>query len=234
MFSIKLADRVFSVDNKYAYVQELCEKYNSNEPSEALISVTDDEILREQTGNYSPGYLESLAVYRKIADYLIDYSTLLFHGSVIAVDNEAYLFAAPSGTGKSTHARLWRELFGQRAVMINDDKPLLRIADGGVVAYGTPWDGKHHLSTNTSAPLKAICVLTRSESNSIKPITQRDAWPVLIQQSYRPSDPTALKKMLFLVEKLGGLVKLYRLKCSMEPEAAQIAYYGMNERNERK
>lgn len=138
MFSIKLADRIFSIDNKYAYVQRLCEKYVINEASEVLISVTDDEILREQTKRHSSAYLELLAIYRKIAEYLIDDATILFHGSVVAVDNEAYLFAASSGTGKSTHTRLWRELFGEQAVMINDDKPLLKITDSGVLVYGTP------------------------------------------------------------------------------------------------
>lgn len=231
MFSIKLADHIFRIDNQHAYVQELCEKFSIHEASEVLISVTDDEIQREQTGKYASSYLESLAIYRKIAEHLIDHATLLFHGSAIAVDNEAYLFLAPSGTGKSTHTRLWRELFDQRAVMINDDKPLLKITDSGVVVYGTPWNGKHHLSTNTSAPLKAICFLEQSETNHIEPIAPMAAWPLLIQQSYRPSDPAALKKALALVERIGNSIKLYRLKCNMEPEAAQVAYNGMNERN---
>lgn len=87
---------------------------------------------------FSDAYLETLAVYRKIADYLLSCDTLLFHGSVIAVDGEGYLFTAKSGTGKSTHTRLWREYFGERAVIVNDDKPLLHITDSGVTAYGTP------------------------------------------------------------------------------------------------
>lgn len=232
MFSIRVADHNFNIDNKYPYIHKLCKNYYSDEESGILISVTEDEIAREQTGKSAPGYLETVAIYRKIAEHLIDDSTLLFHGSAIAVDNEAYLFAAPSGAGKSTHARLWRELFGQRAVMINDDKPLLKITDSGVVVYGTPWDGKHHLSTNTSAPLAAICILERGETNSIEPITQSDAWPTLIRQSYRPSDPAALKKTLSLIERLGNSVKLYRLSCNTDPEAARIAYNGMNERNE--
>ncbi|MCH5300390.1 MAG: hypothetical protein J1E56_03645 [Ruminococcus sp.] len=234
MFSIRLANHNFNIENKYNYVYKLCKKYYSNERSGILISVTDDEILQEQTGGYSLDYLESLAIYRKIAEYLIDHETLLFHGSAIAVDHKAYLFTAPSGTGKSTHARLWRKLFGQRAVMINDDKPFLKMTDRGVLAYGTPWDGKHHLSTNTSAPLKAICILERSEINYIEPITQSDALPMLMQHCYRPSDPVAMKKTLSLIERLGSSVKLYRMGCNMEPEAAQIAYNGMNERNEPK
>ena len=234
MFSIKLADHIFSIDNKYDYVKGMCEKYDVGDIPGVPISVTDDEIQREGTGNSSAAYLESLAVYRKIAEYLINDSILLFHGSAVAVDNEAYLFAAPSGTGKSTHARLWREFFGERAVMINDDKPLIKITDSGAFVYGTPWNGKHKLSTNTSAPLKAICILEQSETNSIEEASKSDAWTALIKQSYRPSDPIAMQKTLSLVERLGNSVKVYLLKCNTEPEAAQIAYSGMNERNEQK
>ena len=106
-------------------------------------------------------YLETLAVYRKIAEKMIDYDTILFHGSVIAVDGIGYLFTAKSGTGKSTHTRLWRELFGERAVMVNDDKPLIKVSENGIIVYGTPWDGKHRLSTNTFVPLKGICFMSK-------------------------------------------------------------------------
>ena len=66
------------------------------------------------------------------------------------------MFTAPSGTGKSTHARLWREAFGERVVMINDDKPLLLVRPEGVTVYGTPFRGKHGLGGDRSAPLRAI------------------------------------------------------------------------------
>lgn len=192
-----------------------------------LVSVTNREIQNEQTGKYPTGYLESLAVYRKIAEYLLDSAILLFHGSVIAVDGEAYLFTAKSGTGKSTHTRLWRELLGERAIMVNDDKPLLKIYEDSVIAYGTPWDGKHHLSNNVAVPLKTICVLKRSEKNHIELITKNAAWPMLIQQCYRPADSTAMVKTLSLIDRLSDSVKLYELSCNMDIEAAQIAYHCM-------
>lgn len=177
---------------------------------------------------FSDAYLETLAVYRKIAERMIDYDTLLFHGSVLAMDGEGYLFTAKSGTGKSTHARLWREQFRERVVMINDDKPLLRFTDEEVWACGTPWDGKHHLSNNLSVPLKAICILERGEDNQIMGMTKRDAFPILVQQSYRPEDAAALTKVMGLLDRLASKVCLYRLTCNMEPEAAQVAYHGMN------
>jgi len=147
---------------------------------------------------------------------------------VIAVDGVGYMFTAKSGTGKSTHARLWREQFGDRAVMINDDKPLLKITDAGVIAYGTPWNGKHHLDTNTSVPLKAICILCRGETNRIEPVGKKEAYPLLCQQSNRAADPEGMLRTLKLIESLSGSVALYRLTCNMDPEAALVAYQGMN------
>lgn len=177
---------------------------------------------------YSDGYLEALAIYRKIAEKMPEYDTFLFHGSAIAVDGQAYIFTAKSGTGKSTHARLWRELLGDRAVMVNDDKPLIKVHENGTATvYGTPWDGKHHLSSNIAAPVRAICILERAKENHIREITKAQALPMLIQQTYRPADPAALAKTLTLLDRLN--VKLYRLGCNMNIEAAELSCHTLKE-----
>lgn len=195
-------------------------------------SAREDRLEGHRVRHFSDAYLETLAVYRKIAARLIDDDILLFHGSAIAVDGAGYIFTAKSGTGKSTHTRLWRELLGNRAVMVNDDKPLLRIFNGRVTVYGTPWDGKHRLSANISVPLKAICILERGEENRIAPITKREALPMLMQQSYRPNDALAMMKTMELVDRLGSSAALYRLQCNMKPEAAEISYKAMSERKD--
>ena len=178
--------------------------------------------------HFSDAYLETLAVYRKIADNLLSYDTLLFHGSVIAVDGEGYLFTAKSGTGKSTHTRLWREYFGERAVMVNDDKPLLHITDSGVTAYGTPWDGKHRLSTNTAVPLKGICILTRDTTNHIEQAEPHAVYPLIVQQTNRSLSADGMKQTLSLIDRMLNVVPVYRLGCNMDIEAARVAYEGMN------
>ena len=178
--------------------------------------------------HFSDAYLETLAVYRKIADCLLSCDTLLFHGSVIAVDGEGYLFTAKSGTGKSTHTRLWREYFGERAVMVNDDKPLLHITDSGVTAYGTPWDGKHRLSTNIAVPLKGICIRTRDTTNHIEPAEPHAAYPMIVQQTNRSLSADGMKQTLSLIDRMLHVVPVYRLGCNMDIEAARLAYEGMN------
>ena len=177
---------------------------------------------------FSDAYLETPAVYRKIADCLLSCDTLLFHGSVIAVDGEGYLFTAKSGTGKSTHTRLWREYFGERAVMVNDDKPLLHITDSGVTAYGTPWDGKHRLSTNIAVPLKGICILTRNAKNHIEPVEPHAVYPLIVQQTNRSLSADGMKHTLSLIDRMLHVVPVYRLGCNMDIEAARVAYEGMN------
>ena len=177
--------------------------------------------------NYSDAYLETLAVYRRMADRLLDEDTLLLHGSCVALDGVGYLFTAKSGTGKSTHTRLWREYFGARAVMVNDDKPLIRITDTGATVYGTPWNGKHALGENISVPLRAICVLARDSSNHIEKAERQSVYPLLLQQIHRPASSAGMARLLPLADRLTQTVGLYRLGCRMDIDAARVAYEGM-------
>lgn len=234
----KIADKVVEICSIYDEVHEYCSDYQTDEQADYSVVTTQADIDYERDKSamstnglpiqyFSDGYLEELAVYRKIAENMIDYDTLLFHGSVIAVDNEGYLFTAKSGTGKSTHTRLWRKYFGDRAVMVNDDKPLLKISDNSIIAYGSPYNGKHRIGNNISVPLKAICILTRAAENNIVLITREQAYPMLLQQVYRSSDMLKMAKVLALVDRLADGVKLYRLGCNMDISAAKAAYEGM-------
>ncbi|MBR5094614.1 MAG: hypothetical protein IK095_05925 [Oscillospiraceae bacterium] len=241
-FTVELAGIPLRIRPVHPGLRAFLRDYLSEAEPRFTICMTEEDIDRELEQDrrsraeeglppleVSRQYLERLALYRKLAERILWEDVLLFHGSAVAVDGQAYLFTARSGTGKSTHTRLWRQLFGDRAVMINDDKPLLRVTEEGVWVCGTPWDGKHRLSTNASAPLKAICVLTRAAENHIEPLSAGDAFPMLFQQCYRPPQAESMPKILELLERLSGQVGLYRLGCNMEPEAAKISYQGMQE-----
>lgn len=191
-------------------------------------SKREDQLEGIPAREFTDTYLETIALQRKITEGLFDHDVLLFHGSVVAVDGVAYLFTAKSGTGKSTHTRFWRETFGDRAVMVNDDKPFLRITPEGVKVYGSPWNGKHGLGSNICVPLKAICILERGGKNQIQEISAKDALFMLLQQSNRPMQPRLMPKYLELLDKLSAGVALYRMQCTMDPMAAQIAYDAMS------
>ncbi|MBQ9673570.1 MAG: hypothetical protein IJV39_02980 [Ruminococcus sp.] len=239
-FVIKLADKNIGVSCIFDSTYDFCRAYITENKADFNVIVSKDDIdfesMKSARENIAEGhrvicypdeYLETLALYRKIAEKMPAYNTLLFHGSVIAVDGEGYLFTAKSGTGKSTHTRLWKELFKDRAVMVNDDKPLLKITDSGVFAYGTPWNGKHHLGNNISAPLKVICFLKRAENNSIAPVTKQAVYGELLQQCYRPAKIDSLKKTLVLLDLIAQKVGFYQLFCNQNIEAAEISYHKM-------
>ena len=227
----EFAGKTVEVNSLHEAVHRYCAAYRTDAPADFSVTITQEDIeyerAREETPGHADAYLEELAVYRKVSEKMPYYDTILFHGSVIAVDGVAYVFTAKSGTGKSTHTALWRRLFGDRAVMVNDDKPLLHIGDV-VTAYGTPYDGKHKLSNKIAVPLKAVCILERAEENSIVKITRSEAYPMLVQQAYRPADVVAMQKTLSLIDKMADTVGLFRLGCNMDPDAARVAYEGMN------
>lgn len=239
---IRLAEKNIRINNIYPYIEKYCHDYLIDENSDVdfsiQISLSDIEFERKKSAvtdkkegnpirNFSDEYLETLAVYRKIADKLLEYDTLLFHGSVIAVDGKGYIFTAKSGTGKSTHTRLWREYFSERAVMINDDKPLLKINEKSVTAYGTAWDGKHRLSTNTSAVIYGLCVLERDTVNHIEKADKNQIYPIIVQQTNRSLIPQNIMPTLKLIDRLIKNVPIYRLGCNMEQEAVRVAFNGM-------
>ncbi len=180
----------------------------------------------------TPQALEVLVLCRRIAEALPRADRVLFHGSCLVFDGQGVLFTAKSGTGKSTHTRLWRQVFGDRVEMVNDDKPFLALGPEGVNAHGTPWRGKHGLGTNVSVPLKAICYVTRGTENRVEPMTARELFPVLLQQTYSPDDPGAMLATLGLVERLSKTVALYKLTCNMDPQAALTAQAGIFESEE--
>lgn len=235
----RLAEKTIAIESLYDRVHRRFAGYRADGEPDFSVSIIPSDLDYEQERELicaekdnrppvmsSPESREELAVYRKIAERMPDYDTFLFHGSVIAVDGEGYLFTAKSGTGKSTHTKLWREMLGERAVMVNDDKPLIRAAET-VTVFGTPYNGKHNLGCNMSVPLKAVCILTRAAENSIVRISKQEAYAMLLQQVFRPRDPAVMQKTLTLIDRLAAQTALYRLGCNMEPEAAEVAFNGM-------
>lgn len=238
-FTITLAGISAEIHALYSATKIFCQDYLSNDVPLFSVTIAQQDIDYERdksekesrlTGNpvhhYKDSYLETLAVYRKLTEKLLHYDIILFHGAVLTMEENAYLFTAPSGTGKTTHIHLWKQVFGDSVSILNGDKPLLKITQDGIFACGTPWQGKENEGENRIVPLKAICILERSETNHIESLTFSQALPVLLQQTYRPTETEALIKTMELIKELHQ-VDLYRLGCNMNPEAAEVAYVGM-------
>ncbi len=227
----KIADVVFSLKTIYGYTPKICEKYLSDEEPQFDITITKEDIEKEKTlaPEFSDWYLESLAVYRKLCTEITDkYNGFIFHASALAVDGNAYIFTAPSGTGKSTHAKLWRELLGEKVIMINDDKPIFRYVDGDFYVYGTPWDGKHHLSTNTRAKIKAVAQISQSKENFINKVKGSEIFSTLFNQTLRFDTEGNMIKLLDLLDKFMSEVNFYKLGVNMDIDAAKLSYTVMS------
>ncbi|MBE6976795.1 MAG: hypothetical protein E7439_06350 [Ruminococcaceae bacterium] len=240
-FQIELAGFVIDINVNFERTKNDYTAYIVEKTPDLSLTITQEDLLfekakciREDAVEGRPprktyGYIvESTAVQRKLAEFLFDHNTIVFHGSVVAVDGQGYLFTAKSGTGKSTHTGFWRQIFGDRAVMVNDDKPFLRITDSGVLVCGSPWNGKHGLGNNICVPLKAICVLERGEENEVMPVDGKELLYFLLQQSNRPLNPQKMPKYMDLISELSGKTSFYRMKCNLDPDAARVAFEAMS------
>lgn len=232
MFTIELAGHSFSIDNRWPYLKDYCKDYLVPEdPQAPRIRVTDADLDAEVQDDraWPRDYLESLAVYRKICESLVREDIILFHCSALSLDGQAVLFLGPSGTGKSTHARLWRQRFGDRIQTVNDDKPLLSFDKDRVTVWGTPYGGKDDLQTNTSARVKALVVLRQAPENRIRPLSPAEALPLLLNQAYHPTAPEDVIRTLELVQRLRQL-PVYELGCTISQQAVNLCYETVFER----
>lgn len=229
-----IADIIVGYDAKYDMLKKRSEPYIYNGAQCAGLTVSLDynelEKLLPQYPLLDIETLEYMRVGSLFYTALIDNGGFLLHASAVVVDGVAYCFSAPSGTGKSTHTSLWLKEFADKgAYIINDDKPAIKLVDGVPMVYGTPFSGKHNINVNTSVPLKALCFIERSESNSISRITPLKAAASVLDQTIRPTDENLMDKLLGNLESVVTQIPAYVLRCNISPEAAIIAYREMSE-----
>ena len=228
---LEIAGLVIDVKNKYKYFEMMSSDFiTSGKKADFTVEVPEDVLKKAVSDNpeYSDEYIEALEIYRIICKKMLKYDAMLMHCAAISVDNKAYLFTAVSGTGKTTHISLWKKKFKERCIVVNGDKPILRLIDGTFYACGTPWRGKENYGENIMVPIKAICILERGEENFIKKIAPYDAISTVITQTLRTNDMDEMDKMLSLTDKLLEKIPFYRLKCNMNDDAADVSYNGMN------
>ena len=154
----------------------------------------------------------------------LPYRTVAIHTSVIQYRGRTVLFLGESGTGKSTHTRLWREHI-TGAVLLNDDSPILRIIDGEPRMFGSPWSGKTPCYKNEDYPLAACVRLSQAPYNRIQRLNVRQAYAAL-----HPSCPPdfAYDDRLYdsISETLGDVlsaVPVFHLACLPDADAARLS-----------
>lgn len=229
MIKISVASLVIGIDNRYDYIEKLARGYITRAEDEAdfIVRADDEDFEREERfgdaeHRFPPAYLESIIIHRKIAEQLPKYNAFVFHGAAMSVGDKAYILTAPSGTGKTTHMRLWLDLYDDVSV-INGDKPIIRVEEGRAYVYGTPWRGKENYGSNTRAELSAIVFLSRGKENRAESVSADEVSLQFFRQAYMPESREALARTMSLAGDVLRNVERVALWCNMQRSAAEVA-----------
>ena len=226
-FNIRLADHIFEINLRYPENRAFFRDYidESGKSAEIVVLVSDDELEKTvETVGGSPKSAELTALYRPIAEYLPTVGGFVFHGAAICYGGKGYIFTAPSGTGKSTHIRLWRRYLGKSVDIINGDKPIITVKDGEATVHGTPWAGKELWQKNQSFPLGGICLLRRGENCSAGDADIGKSLSFLLGQIYMPRESDGTVLTVDLLDTLLKTVPLKYLYCDISTDAVRKSF----------
>ena len=225
-FTIKLANLNIHVTCLHEYSKNLCKEYIIDTDNIDFNIVMNQELIDEERNiddgyKYDDPYLESIALYRLIGNVLPNYDGLIAHGACIEYRNKCYMFVAPSGTGKTTHIKLWLKHLNDVKV-INGDKPIIRLINNEPIVFGTPYNGKEHMGCNCFSKLDSIIIVNRSDIDSILEVNINDYIQDIINKIYIPNNKVL--EVFDLVNVLFKNIKVYVLNCTMSDSAFEVAY----------
>lgn len=224
---IKLADLIIQTNNESDKLYTFFDNYVCEGSADIVVEIEKEDIDYEKNKSEYKGISDFeyylLALYRKIAEQLPNYDAFVFHGSAVYFNETASILTGLSGAGKSTHASLLSQY--KDIKIINDDKPIIRIIDNLPYVYGTPWDGKHHISENTSKPLKNLIFVNKAKENKIVEINKDNSFVKVLEQTYRPiKEKQAIIKTINLVNQLVKVTSQYNLYCDISKKASDVSF----------
>ena len=224
----KIADLIVEIPEVGDLVPR-CQDYrfdNAKSSIGADITIRTDLFRRDAWDGFSGDWYIYLETGAQFYLNLLEHDGIVFHASAVEYQGKAYLFSAPSGTGKSTHTRLWQSVLDD-ATVFNDDKPSLRLIDGIWYAFGTPWSGTG-VNCNAKVPLAGICFLKQASENKIRRLSKFEAaQKIYWQTGHTFKGVERLDFLLSHVEELVRQIPVYELENRPEPEAARLSYETM-------
>lgn len=185
-----------------------------------------DEGLTEQEAEY-------VASGARFYNNLISFDGFMLHSSAVCYNGKAYLFTADSGTGKSTHTSLWKKYLTDKAFILNDDKPAVRLIDGKFYAAGTPWSGKTDQNENVLVEIGSVAVLKRGKENKISPLNPSLAVLPLLSQTSFPTSSERVDALSKLLEQFVTNVPIFELYCDISEQAFITSFEKMTNQNYR-
>ena len=177
-------------------------------------------VVRNRTSEEEREYICCSAAFcREITQH----GRFFLHASAVVYEGEAYLFSAPSGTGKSTHTAFWRQLFPE-SYILNDDKPVIWPQNEQITVWGSPFAGKTNLQVNRGVPLGGICFLKQGSENQIQQVTEDKALALMLNNTWRPGSNDRMNRLLDMMEQVVTQIQVYEMSCTRNREAAELSY----------
>ena len=218
----KIADLIAEVPQAGGLASR-CREYRCDD--DVTPDITIDEMVY-RTDRYPQGTNPDMIAYMESASQfyarLIEFGGFYLHASAVVLDGKAYLFSGHSTAGKSTHTRLWQEVFGPDVRVINDDKPALRKIDGVWYAYGTPWCGKDGINLNERAPVAGVCFMKKAPDNCIRRLSKTEALQMILGQTiWKLLSLEQMDQLITALDDFLRMVPVYELENRPEPRSEE-------------
>lgn len=179
------------------------------------------EVDMDMDSEYSGAVLSSV-IRTAFAQVVVFHDGLSVHSSTVVCEGKGYMFLGKSGTGKSTHSRLWMKAF-PGTWLLNDDNPVIRFVDGVPLVFGTPWSGKTPCYRNASAELAAMVRLSQAPENLFSALEPVQAFIEIYQgTSVLRSDDLLHEKMCDMISRLVEKIMVAHLDCLPDLAAARL------------
>lgn len=170
------------------------------------------DILLDAATLPHPLYLEHIYPQLALPVILARHGAMLLHAAYILTPRGAVLFTAPSGTGKSTQAELWRQ--HRDALVVNGDRAALGLRGGVATAYGFPLCGTSDDCLNRCAPVRAVVRLYQASRNEARRLKGAEAVRVLLNGTYLPAEYRSELPHLFdTAVRLAEHIRVFALSC---------------------
>ena len=205
----------------------MAESVAGPEDADLCVSSVDPSDLRKESMrlNGDEAFAEYSLLIEPLANLLLPHNRFLFHGAAMLWQGKAFLFTGVSGVGKSTQLRHWMDLFPEEIEVINGDKPIIELLDGGFFVHPSPWQGKENWGGRNTAPLGGIILLERGTDDQICRISPKDAaYPIFLQFLYLAKDAESVDLVCGYEEKMLMSVPVWKLTNTGTPASATLTH----------
>ena len=224
-FHIRVAELDVAVSCRGALTERICRPYmtDSKRTDIKLYTTTNDIAIKQKSLSIglSDEQAECICLHEQLSLRLVNFDAFVMHAALISYQGKGYAIVAPRGGGKTTHATLWKDSFGDAVRIVNGDKPIVRLGkDGTFMAYGTPWCGKEGLGENAAVPLCGICFLSKASTDRVRPVDEREYLELLIRNVVFPADRGSMDRGAKLLAHLIRTVPAVAAECTPTEQAA--------------